>query len=187
MADTQNTTSISQIIAQETDKLVNHRLRSAPYDRTYTGIISDVLFYPDTDVKDVEFGQYKVRFAGMEKTVRIGDDIVHAVGERVQVRMLENNPNRLVIIPSITNVTPYKYKWDYDNNGDKDKSIFTAFTKVKTVKQEYYSGAEYETTREYEVTFKNKGKDNETPIKIKMPNGEEIELEGFGSEEEGET
>ena len=49
--------SISEIIAQAVDRLVGQRINNAPYDKTYSGIISDVLFEPDTKLDNEKFGQ----------------------------------------------------------------------------------------------------------------------------------
>lgn len=172
MAQT-NDQNLSQIIAQWVDRLVGQRVQKAPYDRTYGGIISAILFTPETRKDDVLFGQYKVRFGNTEKKVKLIDGIVHEVGERVNVTVCGNDPNRIIYEPVVRKTYPTKINWDKDNGGDADKSKMTFTRKVTT------NGSTYDSAREYTIEFKNKGEDNEEPVKITLPDGQEIELEGF--------
>ncbi len=166
-------TSLSQLIAQSVDRLVESRIQKATYDRTYAGIISEILFDPTTDIKDKNWGLYKIRFNSTEKQYRFLDGIVHQVGERVSVTVCNNDINRLVVEPTVKSTMPAKIKWDKNNGGDADKSKMTVTRQVTT------NGKTYETVREYIVDYKNKGQENEEPVKITLPNGNEIELEGF--------
>ena len=159
--------SLSEIMAQALDKLINHNIDKAPYDKTYAGIISAICFEPDPDIKDVEFGTYKVRYNNIEKKFKLNDGLVHEVGERVTVYVPENNPNRMFIEPTVKRGIPYKIV--YDNNTD----TFTEYRKTKT------NGKGYETESEYKLKVINKGTDKEEVTKMILPDGSGIEFEGW--------
>ena len=167
------TDDLSKLMAQSVDRLVEYRLQKAVYDKTYMGVISEILFTPNTDVKDEKWGLYKIRFNNTEKQYRFVDGIVHQVGERVSVTICNNDPNRLIVEPTVKNVYPAKIQWDKNNEGDDKKSKMTVTRQVTT------NGQVYKTEREYIVEYKNKGEDNEEPVKITLPDGNVIELEGF--------
>lgn len=42
--------AITEKYTQNTDKLIKRRINNAPFDKSYSGIISDILFEPDNDV-----------------------------------------------------------------------------------------------------------------------------------------
>ena len=152
-------------LARTIDKLITTRDSISRYDKSYSGIISAILFEPDTDIKDVKFGTYKVRYgAGVEREIKLTDGIVHEIGERVNVVVPLNNPNRIIVEPTITQVIPYKIA--YDN----EKDTFTEYRKVET------NGKVYELTSEYKLTVENKGTDNEEVTKMTLPNGCVIEF-----------
>ena len=160
--------SISETIAQVVDRLVNQRIKNAPYDKTYSGIISDVLFEPTTDIKDEKFGQYKIRYStGTEKTIKLNDGLVHEVGERVKVHVPENDRNRMYIEPIVKRVIPYKIV--YDDN----KTSFIEHRKIET------NGKVYEIESEYKLVVKNKGTENEEVEKMIFPDGTEVVFEGW--------
>lgn len=159
--------TLSELIAQVVDRLVNRRLKEAPFDKSYSGIISEVLFEPDTKPDDVKFGQYKVRYGNSEKIFKLNDGLVHEVGERVTVHIFENNPNRVDIKPTIKRIVPYKIT--YDNETD----TFVEYRKIKT------NGKIYELESEYKLTVENKGTDQEEVTKMILPDGSEIEFEGW--------
>ena len=167
MATTQNEKDISSLMAETVNKLVDYKVKKAGYDKTYSGIISAILFEPNTDIKDINFGTYKIRFNNMEKTYRFTDGIVHQVGERVNVYVPENNPNRIIVEPLVKSVIPYKIVYDDIN----DKII--EYRKVDT------DGKTYETISEYELVIENKGTETEKIIKITLPNRLEIEFDGW--------
>ena len=160
--------SISEIIAQVVDRLVNQRIKTAPYDKTYSGIISDVLFEPTTDIKDEKFGQYKIRYGtGTEKTIKLNDGLVHEIGERVKVHVPENDRNRMYIEPIVKRVIPYKIVYD------DDKTSFIEHRKIET------NGKVYEIESEYKLVVKNKGTENEEVEKMIFPDGTEVVFEGW--------
>lgn len=160
--------NISEVMAQAVDRLVAQRINNAPYDKTYSGIISDILFEPDTDIKDEKFGQYKIRYGtGAEKNIKLNDGIVHEIGERVKVYVPENDRNRMFIEPTIKSTTPYKIVYDDEN------TKFIEHRKIET------NGKVYEIKSEYKLTVENKGTDKEEVTKMTLPDGSVIEFEGW--------
>ena len=158
---------ISELILYEASRIAENSVKTAPYDKTYSGIISDILFDPTTDIKDENFGKYKIRYGtGTEKTIKLNDGLVHEVGERVKVHVPENNRNRMYIEPIIKRVVPSKIV--YDN----EKNSYTEYRKVET------NGKTYELESEYKLIIENKGNDQEVK-KMIFPNGSVIEFEGW--------
>ena len=160
--------NIPEVMAQAVDRLIAQRINNAPYDKTYSGIISDILFEPDTDIKDEKFGQYKIRYGtGAEKNIKLNDGIVHEIGERVKVYVPENDRNRMFIEPTIKSTTPYKIVYDDEN------TKFIEHRKIET------NGKVYEIKSEYKLTVENKGTDKEEVTKMTLPDGSVIEFEGW--------
>ena len=160
--------NISEIMAQSVDRLVEQRINNAPYDKTYSGIISDVLFEPDTKLDDKKFGQYKIRYGtGTEKTIKLNDGLVHEVGERVKVYVPENDRNRMSIEPIVKRIVPYKIVYD------DEKTSFIEHRKIET------NGKVYEIESEYKLTVANKGTDKEEVTKMTFPDGTEVLFEGW--------
>lgn len=160
--------SISEVITQAVDRLVIQRIKTAPYDKTYSGIISDVLFEPTADIKDENFGKYKIRYGtGTEKTIKLNDGLVHEVGERVKVHVPENNRNRMYIEPIVKRVVPYKIVYN------DEKTSFIEHRKIET------NGKVYEIESEYKLTVENKGTEQEEVKKMTFPDGSVVEFEGW--------
>lgn len=163
-----NNVDVSSVMAQAVNKLVERKVEQAPYDKTYSGIISDILFEPSTEQKDIKFGTYKVRYGnGMEKIFRINDNILHEIGERVKVYVPENNPSRMYVEPVVEYLPPYKIVYD------KDKITFTEYRKIKT------KDKEYEISSEYKIEVKNKDTADEEVTKMILPDGREILFENW--------
>lgn len=159
---------ISELILYEASRIAENSVKSAPYDKTYSGIISDVLFEPTTDIKDENFGKYKIRYGtGTEKTIKLNDGLVHEVGERVKVHVPENDRNRMYIEPIVKRVIPYKIVYD------DEKTSFIEHRKIET------NGKIYEIESEYKLVVKNKGTENEEVEKMIFPDGTEIVFEGW--------
>ena len=160
--------NIPEVMAQAVDRLVVQRINNAPYDKTYSGIISDVLFEPDTKLNDEKFGQYKIRYGtGTEKIIKLNDGLVHEVGERVKVYVPENDRNRMFIEPTIKRIIPYKIVYDDEN------TKFIEHRKIET------NGKVYEIKSEYKLTVENKGTDKDEVTKMTLPDGSVIEFEGW--------
>ena len=160
--------NIPEVMAQAVDRLVVQRINNAPYDKTYSGIISDVLFEPDTKLNDEKFGQYKIRYGtGAEKIIKLNDGLVHEVGERVKVYVPENDRNRMFIEPTVKRIIPYKIVYDDEN------TKFIEHRKIET------NGKVYEIKSEYKLTVENKGTDKEEVTKMTLPDGSEILFEGW--------
>ena len=159
--------NVAEVLAVAVANIAKKEVDNAPYDKTYSGIISDVLFEPTTDIKDEKFGQYKIRYGtGTEKTIKLNDGLVHEVGERVKVHVPENDRNRMYIEPIVKRIVPSKIV--YDN----EKNSYTEYRKVET------NGKTYELESEYKLIIENKGNDQEVK-KMIFPNGSVIEFEGW--------
>lgn len=159
---------ISELILYEASRIAENSVKAAPYDKTYSGIISDVLFEPTTDIKDENFGKYKIRYGtGTEKTIKLNDGLIHEVGERVKVHVPENDRNRMYIEPIVKRVIPYKIVYD------DEKTSFIEHRKIET------NGKIYEIESEYKLVVKNKGTENEEVEKMIFPDGTEIVFEGW--------
>ena len=159
---------ISELILYEASRIAENSVKAAPYDKTYSGIISNVLFEPTTDIKDENFGKYKIRYGtGTEKTIKLNDGLVHEVGERVKVHVPENDRNRMYIEPIVKRVIPYKIVYD------DDKTSFIEHRKIET------NGKVYEIESEYKLVVKNKGTENEEVEKMIFPDGTEVVFEGW--------
>lgn len=160
--------TISEIIAQAVDGLIKHRIEKASYDKTYSGIISEILFDANTKRKDSKFGTYKVRYGnGVEREVKLTDGIVHEVGERVNVVVPLNNANRVIIQPTIIRSIPQSIVYNDENN------TFTEIREVTT------NGETYIVEDIYELTVENKGTDKEEVTKMKLPDGREINFKNW--------
>lgn len=157
--------TVSEIMAQAVDLLVEQRINKAPFDKTYAGIISGILFEPDTDIKDSKFGTYKVRYNNTEKTFKLNDGIVHEVGERVMVYVPENNPNRMFVEPVITDKKPNKIVYDKENN--KFIEHRETLTDEKT----------YDIENEYAITFQER--DGKEVVVIQCSDGYEAIIENY--------
>ena len=159
--------NVAEVLAVAVANIAKKEVDNAPYDKTYSGIISDVLFEPTTDIKDENFGKYKIRYGtGTEKIIKLNDGLVHEIGERVKVHVPENDRNRMYIEPLVKRVIPYKIV--YDN----EKNSYTEYRKVET------NGKTYELESEYKLIIENKGNDQEVK-KMIFPNGSVIEFEGW--------
>ena len=157
---------ISQSIFQQTEGLLDYKINQAPFDKTYSGIISEILFDPETKVNDLKFGTYKIRYNNIEQKIKLNDGIVHEVGERVQIYVPENNSNRAIVEPVIKEHVPCKIIY----HDDKGELVFNYET---TINQQLYK-----VERKYQIEFKDRGTQQEKVTKIITPEGRRIELEG---------
>ena len=89
--------TLSELIAQVVDRLVTRRLKETPFDKSYGGVISEVLFNPDTPTNSSKFGTYKIKYGSIEKTFKLNDGLVHEISKRVYVHVYENNPNHIIV------------------------------------------------------------------------------------------
>lgn len=159
---------VAEILAVAVANLTKKEVDNAPYDKTYSGIISNVLFEPTTNIKDENFGKYKIRYGtGTEKIIKLNDGLIHEVGERVKVHVPENDRNRMYIEPIVKRVIPYKIVYD------DDKTSFIEHRKIET------NGKVYEIESEYKLTVENKGTEQEEVKKMTFPDGSVVEFEGW--------
>ena len=159
--------AIVESISRDTDKIVKSRLKKAPFDKTYAGIISEILFDPDTKPDDIKFGQYKVRYGNTEKIVKLNDGLVHEIGERVFVNVFENNPNRVYIEPAVKYVTPTEFAYD------EDTTSIIKTTEVKT------NGQTYKIEDKYKLEIKNKDTKDMEVTQMTLPNGQIVKFKGL--------
>lgn len=186
--------TISELMAQVVDRLVTQRLKQSTFDKSYNGVISAVLFDPDTPMNSSKFGTYKVKYGTIEKTFKLNDNFVHEIGERVNVYVYENNPNHIVVEPVIKRIPPYKIKYiDYagdSSSKDDYKKMETLAIVKKLVDEdkvdkfvEYRNtktdGKVFETEQEYKLAVLNKGEDDEEVLALICPNGRSIEFENW--------
>lgn len=178
--------TLSELIAQVVDRLVTRRLKEAPFDKSYSGVISEILFEPDTPMNSSKFGAYKVKYGVSEKTVKLNDNFVHEIGERVKVTVYENNPNHIVVKPVIKRIPPQTTEYiDYTGEGT-DRDNFNGMEVHEIIKKlidenkcdkfvEYRetktNGKTYTTEQEYKLAVLNKGKGDEEVLALIHPDG----------------
>lgn len=160
--------TLYEMIYSWVDKLVSNRLKQAPFDKSYSGVISEVLFDPETPINSSKFGTYKVKYGSSEKTFKLNDGLVHEIGERVDVYVYENNPNHIVVTPIVQRIPPCKITCDYSNDHE-DK--LTIYRKTKT------NGKIYGTEREYKFVVENRDTEDEKYTKLILPNGFEVDVD----------
>lgn len=163
------------MIVQRIDNLMNEKLKKADFDKTYNGIISDILFDPNTDIKDNKFGTYIVRYGSTEKKVRITDGLVHSVGERVKVYVERNDPNNVSVEPTVKRILPKVITYKSETKTGEDAAKEDTIIETREVKM---NGKTYKTEAIFKIETKN---DNGTEEVTRMifPNGEEIKFEGW--------
>lgn len=158
---------ILESISQNIDQIIKTRFDKAPFDKTYAGIISEILFEPDTKPDDIRFGQYKVRYGNSERKFKLNDGLVHEIGERVTVHVFENNPNRIAVTPNIDYIVSSKVV------RDEDTDSITITREVKTNNQIY------KIEDKYKLKIKNKNTKDMEISQVTLPNGQTVEFSGF--------
>ena len=186
--------TLYEMIYSWVDKLVSHRLKQASFDKSYSGVISEVLFDPDTPTTSFKFGTYKVKYGSSEKTFKLNDGLVHEIGERVDVYVYENNPNHIVVEPVIKRIPPYKIKYIDYNGESSSKKQFDGMKTSEIVKKlveedkcdkfvEYRqtktNGKIYETEQEYKLAVVDKGEESEEVLALILPDSRSIEFENW--------
>lgn len=159
--------NLIETIAHAANKMLEHKLKNASFDKSYSGIISDILFEPDTPRDSSQFGTYKIKFGTMEKTFRLDDNFVHEIGERVNVYIYENNPNHIVVEPVIKHMPPCEIT--YDENENK----YIEHRRTKT------NGKIYETMAEIQITENQNDDGSQEVTEMKLPNSQTIKFKGF--------
>lgn len=79
--------ALTSSIVKATKKHIN----DAPFDRSYNGFITEVLFDENTAKNNYYYNRYKIAYGDSEKTFLINDGFKHAVGESVKVYIPSNN------------------------------------------------------------------------------------------------
>jgi len=171
-----NNDNITEVAAQKIIDYIDKEIKKSPFDKTYNGIISDVLFAPDIDIKDNKFGTYLVRYNNIEKKVKITDKLIHSVGERVKVYVEENNPNNVTIEPIIKRIIPQKIIYKSGTvSGDNTvgEDIITEIREVKTNNQTYRIESVFK------IEVKNRDTETEEVTKMTFPDGSVFEFTGW--------
>ena len=96
------------------DRLAKDRVANAPFDKTYTGTITKVLFDSDTLITDKLYNKYTIKYNGTECNVYINDGLKHGVNEEVRV-CLPNNILTKKYVEVITDYLPPKTITASDN------------------------------------------------------------------------
>ena len=148
-------------ITSYTDKLVESRIKKATFDKTYTGIITEIKFETSTSPADDDYNKYSVRFNTIDRDFIIDDGKFHNVGERVLVHLPNNDLNKR-FIETLNDISSHPLKIVYDD--EKDEVT------------EYWNDT---LSRTFIVTVENKGTEDESVTKLIFPDGSEMELEGF--------
>ncbi len=159
---------VFETLAYYANQLIERRIEQAPFDKSYSGLISDILFEPDTPMDSSKFGTYKIRYGTKEKIVRLSDNFVHEIGERVEVYIYENNPNHIVVEPVIKRMPPCKIKYD-----DKENK-YIEYRRTQT------NGKIYETKQEYKLTEIDND-DGQEVTKMELPDGHIINFENWNT------
>lgn len=155
---------ICKTIMNETDKLIEARISKAAYDKTYFGIISELLFDASTTPDDKNYYRYKVYYNNTIQEFTLKDGVIHSVGDRVKITI----PRGVMKdkIAEVLTPTPYPSNYEYDDTNDK---LIVTYTN--------YEGSSI--TNEYEFTITGKGTDNQHYTQVKCPDGHLINLTGF--------
>lgn len=173
--DTQLQISISDIIAEGAKGIALNKIKEAPFDKSYYGTISAILFKPNTDRKSVDFGRYKVRYKTEEKIVRINDGLIHNIGERVRIYIFENNLENIYVEPLITRILPKTITY---TDGTTTKNSITQDL-VTTVKETIVNGKTYTLTDVFKINIKNKDTTSEEIVSMIMPDETQINFVGW--------
>ncbi len=170
-----NNDNITEVAAQKIIDFVDKEIKNAPFDKTYNGIISEILFTPDTDIKDNNFGTYLVRYGSTEKKVRITDGLIHSIGERVKVYVERNDPNNVSVEPTVKRILPKVIAYKSETKTGEDTIKEDTIIETREVKM---NGKTYKTEAVFKIETKNDSGTEEV-TKMIFPNGEEIKFEGW--------
>ena len=161
-ADNKGKKDVVGILAQQTDSIVEARIKTAPYDKTYDGIITAVKFNKNTKETDSNYNKYTVKFNLIERDFIINDGQIHSVGERVKVHIPNNDPLKKYV--------------DNINNGKRILPVTIIYDNENDTITEIYNG-DFE--RKFTLTVENKGTENEEVTSMTFPDGQVVNFVGF--------
>ncbi len=168
--------NITDIAAQKIIDYVDKEIKKAPFDKTYNGIISDILFNSDTDIKDSNFGMYLVKYGNTEKKIKITDGLVHSIGERVKVCIEENNPNNVSVESIVKRILPKEITYKngtVSGNNTVDEDTITEIREIKTNNQTYRIKSVFK------IEVKNRDTETEEVTKMTFPDGSVVKFTGW--------
>jgi hypothetical protein len=154
-------------LAEQTDNIINARLKKAAFDKTYIGVITEILFDYDTPTDDATYNKYKVFFNSGEQDIYITDGNFHAVGEKVKIIIPINDlKNKYVLCEN------HKYMRDVNINKTQ-KTISFAYDKDV---DDIYSHTYNYTTEPYDITVGDTTVTVNRINKITTPYGQEVSI-----------
>ena len=124
------------------DRLAKDRVANAPFDKTYTGTITKVLFDTDTLITDKLYNKYTIKYNGTECNVYINDGLKHGINEEVRVCLPNNiltkkyveviniyqtHPDKVVCDSTLHTITEY---WNNVNDITKPYKQTYKFTVI---------------------------------------------------------
>lgn len=160
----QDISDLCTVFAKQIDKIVEQRIAKAEFDKTYYGLISAVYFDNNTNKTSKEYQMYQISYNGYTQDVYIRDGIIHSRGDRVLITLPNGKYKDRYVEVLTKNEFPIKIAYDNDN----DKIVETWVNNTGT-----------EITREYILTIKNKGQENEIVTEILLPDGGKIDISEF--------
>lgn len=161
-ADNKGKKDVVGTLAQQIDGIVEARIRKAPYDKTYDGIITAVKFNKDTKETDSSYNKYTVKFNLTERDFTINDGQIHSVGERVKVHIPNNDSLKKYV--------------DNINNGKRILPVTIIYDNENDTITEVYNG---DFQRTFTLTIENKGTEDEEVTSMTFPDGQIINFVGF--------
>lgn len=164
---------ITEQMCQDIDKLVLSRLYEAKFDKTYTAVITEVMFNNETDRSNANFERYKCLYNGLEEYVYIHDNNIHSVGEQIQITIpLNIEKNKYV---SSLNARKHPVKAKYEDLEEKTEEGYNIGKITETWKNNQDAYIE----RIYKLIIKDKDLLTEEIVKMICSDDSFIDFEGF--------
>ena len=161
-ADNKGKNDVVGTLVQQIDSIVEARIQTAPYDKTYDGIITAVKFNKDTKETDSNYNKYTVKFNLIERDFIINDGQIHCIGELVKVYIPNNDSVNKYVETNINSSRALPVTIIYDNENDTITEIYNGNLQ-----------------RKFTLTVENKGTENEEVTSMTFPDGRVISFVGF--------
>ena len=155
-ADNKGKNDVVGTLVQQIDSIVEARIQTAPYDKTYDGIITAVKFNKDTKETDSNYNKYTVKFNLIERDFIINDGQIHCIGELVKVHIPNNDSVNKYVETNINSSRVLPVTIVYDNKNDTITEIYNGNLQ-----------------RKFTLTVENKGTENEEVTSMTFPDGGE--------------
>jgi hypothetical protein len=160
--------SFSRVLAEEIKKATDIATGRLPCDKTYNGVIVEVLFDENTESNDVNYYMYKIAYNNSVSKIRILDGITHAVGDKVRV-----------YVPSGSEVMKYA-EVITEAYMSKVKLSAKDSNKVQDLMLTFKNGLGLDSIKTYKLQNETKtveGVDIDIITKVTFPNGIEVDIE----------